>query len=86
MLSVQPAAMDQRLGRTLLEASEAYAREHGLRRIEMSVVGIRETLIAWYERRGYRRTGESIPFPYENKSLGRPNFPNLAFEILEKYL
>ena len=29
----------------------------------LSVVSVRAELIAWYERRGYRLTGETQPFP-----------------------
>lgn len=84
MLSVRPALMAQGLGRRLLAASEEYARAHGLRRIEMSVIGLRESLLAWYQRRGYRRTGQTVPFPYGNAALGKPQIPGLEFVILEK--
>ena len=86
MLSVAPDAMDQRLGRKLLEYSEAQAKTWGASRVVMTVLDVRQTLIAWYERRGYRRTGESIPFPYDNKGLGKPRLANLAFAVLEKHL
>jgi len=86
MLSVAPNAMDRGLGRTLLDHSEAYARERQAERVVMTVLDVRDSLIAWYERRGYRRTGESIPFPYENKSIGKPLRAGLTFSVLEKYL
>jgi ribosomal protein S18 acetylase RimI-like enzyme len=86
MLSVAPKAMDRQFGRKLLEYSENRAKVWGADRIVISVLDVRHTLIAWYERRGYRRTGESIPFPYENKGLGKPRLDNLAFAVLERYL
>jgi ribosomal protein S18 acetylase RimI-like enzyme len=86
MLSVSPDAMDRGFGRTLLEYSESYARERGASRMVMTVLSVRDTLIAWYQRRGYRPTGDSIPFPYENKGLGRPLSPALNFAVLEKHL
>jgi len=86
MLSVAPDAMDQGLGRKLLEHSEARAKAWGATHVVMTVLDVRHTLIAWYERRGYRRTGESIPFPYDNKGLGNPRIANLAFAVLERYL
>ena len=33
----------------------------------MTVITVREELIAWYERRGYARTGELLPFPYSDE-------------------
>jgi ribosomal protein S18 acetylase RimI-like enzyme len=86
MLTVKPDLQDRQLGRTMLAAAEAYAAERGGRRIEMTVVGIRDTLIAWYERRGYTRTGEIRPFPYDDAKFGVPRRPDLAFIVLDKTL
>ena len=84
MLCVRPDRQDRKLGRTLLTASEDYARDRGATSIRMTVIHQRETLIAWYLRRGYRVTGETIPFPYNHDRLGRPNVPGLFFEILQR--
>jgi hypothetical protein len=46
---------------------------------------VRESLIAWYERRGYRRTGETEPFPRDTR-FGEPQRPDLEFIMLEKDL
>ena len=54
--------------------------------IEMTVVHVRESLISWYERRGYRRTGETRPFPYADTRYGTPTRPDLVFIVLEKHL
>jgi len=86
LLTVRPDRQDQGLGRALLAASEAYALGQGARRIEMTVVDRRDTLIAWYERRGYRLTGERRPWPYDDPSIGRPTVPDLGFVVLEKAL
>ena len=86
MLSVRPDRQDQKLGRTLLTASEDYARTRGATSIRMTVIHQRETLIAWYRRRGYRVTGETIPFPYDHDRLGRPNVPGLFFDVLARAL
>ncbi|MEI9890137.1 MAG: hypothetical protein WDN45_05495 [Caulobacteraceae bacterium] len=59
----------------LLEAAEAAARALGARRVRMTVVNVREGLIAWYERRGYRPTGEVLPFPYDDLRFGQPTRP-----------
>jgi len=86
MLSVSPAAMNKGFGRQLLEFSEAYAQTHGADRVVMTVLHVRDELIAWYERRGYRRTGECMPFPHDNEGLGIPHRSDLAFIVLEKLL
>ena len=57
-------------GVQLLAAAEGVAKEGGARRIRMSVLNVRDTLIAWYERRGYVLTGETKPFPYGDERFG----------------
>jgi ribosomal protein S18 acetylase RimI-like enzyme len=84
MLTVRPDLQDRRLGRQLLEDAEAFAIARGARRIRMTVIAIRDTLIAWYERRGYRLTGEREPFPYEDQRFGVPNRGDIDFVVLEK--
>jgi ribosomal protein S18 acetylase RimI-like enzyme len=84
MLTVRPDLQDRRLGRLLLEDAEAFAIARGARRIRMTVVSVRDTLIAWYARRGYGPTGEREPFPYEDQRFGLPSRPDLEFVVLEK--
>ena len=84
MLTVRPDRQDQQLGRRLLSASEDFARARGGRRIRMTVVNVRDTLIAWYERRGYALTGETEPFPYGDNRYGVPNRDDLTFVVLER--
>lgn len=86
MLSVAPDLQDRRLGRRIMDAAEALVRARGGRRVRLSVVNARDALIGWYERRGYRRTGETMPFPYEDQRFGRPLRDDLEFVILEKTL
>ena len=86
LLAVQPDSQKQQLGRTLLAAAEQFARERGAHHIRMTVVHLRETLIGWYERRGYRRTSEAEPFPYEDERFGRPLRDDLHFVVLVKDL
>jgi ribosomal protein S18 acetylase RimI-like enzyme len=86
MLTVRPDIQDRGLGRTLLEAAERAVREAGGSRVRMTVVSIRDTLIAWYQRRGYALTGETRPFPYEDQRFGEPRRPDLEFVVLEKAL
>lgn len=87
MLTTRPTSQGGGLGRRLLAAAEQYAREHfGTREMSMTVITQRTELIAWYERRGYRRTGEFKPFPYGNQRFGEPRRPDLRFELLRKLL
>jgi hypothetical protein len=50
------------------------------------VISIRDELIAWYERRGYHRTGQYKPFPYGDERFGIPKRDDLRFELLVKAL
>ncbi|SRR5260370_15383693 len=84
LLTVRPDLQNRQMGRSLLAAAEGFARERGARRIRMSVVNVRKTLIAWYERRGYILTGETQPFPYGDERFGRPLRDDLHFVLLEK--
>ncbi|MBV8681599.1 MAG: GNAT family N-acetyltransferase [Caulobacteraceae bacterium] len=86
MLTVRPDLQAQGAGRRLLEAAEAYAAGQGARRIRMTVVSLRESLIAWYRRRGYEPTGETEPFPYDDERFGTPRFGGLEFIVMEKTL
>ena len=85
-LSIDPALQNGGVGRELLRAAEKYAAAGGAGVIEMTVINIREALISWYERRGYRRTGEVRAFPYGDDRFGVPMREDLAFVVLEKYL
>jgi GNAT superfamily N-acetyltransferase len=84
LLTVRPDLQNRKLGRALLAAAEQFAKECGARSMRMAVVNVRDTLIAWYERRGYALTGETQPFPYEDERFGRPLRSDLHFVVLEK--
>ena len=85
-LTVRPGLQNAGLGRGLLAAAEAWIAERGGRVVEMTVVNVRDTLIAWYERRGYALTGRVTPFPYDDARFGVPREPGLAFVTLAKTL
>ena len=84
LLNVRPELQGRQLGRRLLAAAEAAAKERGARRIRIFVLNVRDTLIAWYERRGYVLTGETKPFPYGDERVGRPLRDDLGLVMLEK--
>ena len=60
--------------------------EWGARGSTMTVIRQRPELIAWYERRGYQRTGQTRPFPYGDPRYGIPTRPDLEFIVLAKPL
>jgi ribosomal protein S18 acetylase RimI-like enzyme len=84
LLTIRPDLQKRQLGRTLLSAAEEFAKQRGARRIEMTVVNVRDTLIAWYQRRGYTVTEKTRPFPYGDDRFGRPLRDDLHFVVLEK--
>ena len=84
LFTVHPELQNRQLGRTLLAAAEHFARDHGGTTIRMTVLHVREALIAWYNRRGYQATGETEPFPYGDDRFGRPLRDDLYFIVLEK--
>jgi len=71
---------------TMLDRAEAEGLAMGADVARMTVVSVRETLIAWYERHGYRRTGETERFPYDDTRFGVPLRSDLEFVVLEKRL
>jgi ribosomal protein S18 acetylase RimI-like enzyme len=87
MFSVRPGRQGQGWGRQILAEAERLARdEWSASTMLLSVLAQRPDLIAWYERRGYRRTGETRPFPYGNERFGVPKRPDLSFAVLAKPL
>ncbi|MEV8228563.1 GNAT family N-acetyltransferase [Streptomyces sp. NPDC079167] len=87
MFAVRPQLQGAGLGKVVIAEAERTAREDwGVREMHMTVISVRADLIAWYERRGYRRTGELTPFPYGDERFGIPQRDDLAFELLVKEL
>ena len=82
MLSVDPAKQDRGIGKALVKASETYALEQHCRAIVMTVISVRKELIDWYQRLGYRDTGERKPFP-TGQPFGDPRMP-LEFIVMRK--
>ena len=87
MFSVQPQLQGSGIGKRVLAEAERLVRdEWRLHSMRMTVIDVREELIAFYERRGYRRTGVLKPFPYGDVRFGIPKRDDLRFEVLEKSL
>lgn len=85
MLTVSPDAQAGGIGRQLMAAAEQAARDRQCRTVQMTVIPQRTELIAWYERRGYRPTGETRPFPMDDPRFGLPKVP-LSFIVMEKFV
>jgi len=84
MFSVSPLAKGKGIGKKLLAAADDYAKEQNCSSIYMTVITVREKLIAWYERNGYQKTGKILPFPVDER-YGIPTQP-LEMLVLEKNL
>jgi ribosomal protein S18 acetylase RimI-like enzyme len=87
MFAVDPARQTGGVGKQVIAHAEQLARTRwGVDRMRMTVIVQREELIAFYERRGYARTGQIKPFPYGDARFGIPRRDDLRFEVLEKPL
>jgi ribosomal protein S18 acetylase RimI-like enzyme len=87
MLAVDPARQSGGVGRALLAAAQAeVVRRWDARVLQMQVFWQRAELIGWYERMGFRRTGETRPFPMDEPRMGLPLRTDLWFEVFEKPL
>lgn len=87
MFAVSPDLQGAGLGKVIIAEAERIVREAwGARQMHMTVISVRDDLIAWYERRGYRRTGRMTPFPYGDERFGIPRRAGLRFELLVKEL
>jgi ribosomal protein S18 acetylase RimI-like enzyme len=83
MLTVSPTLQANGLGKQLLNAAEAYAQSINCTAITMTVITTRTELINWYERRGYTKTGQTVPLVIPEQ-FGRLKQP-LEMYIMEKY-
>lgn len=85
MFAVRPGLQGGGLGKLIIAEAERTAKESwDVGEMHMTVISVRDDLIAWYERRGYRRTGSLTPFPYGDERFGIPQRDDLAFELLVK--
>lgn len=82
MFSVSPLLQGKGLGRELLLAAATYAKQFGCHTLTMTVISTRLELISWYERRGFKPTGETLPF-HVDKKFGTAKQP-IELIVLEK--
>jgi GNAT superfamily N-acetyltransferase len=84
MFVVRPDIQGAGIGKQLLEEAETLARKSWeVNSYVMVVITFRHELIAFYERRGYRRTGQLSEFPV-NPALWIPKVSGLKMELMEK--
>lgn len=84
MFVVEPTRQGRGIGKRLLACAERVAHwKWRVDKIVMDVITLRQELIAFYARRGYRRTGVLHEFPI-NPKMWQPKVPGLTFEMLEK--
>ncbi len=87
MFAVRPDLQGGGVGKAMLAEAERIVREEWrLPAMRMTVIDVREELIAFYQRRGYARTGIKKPFPYGDERYGVPLRGDLRFEVLHKPL
>jgi GNAT superfamily N-acetyltransferase len=82
MFAVRPGQQGSGIGRVVLREASRRAATWGCTELRMTVIRQRTDLIAWYVRRGYRPTGETLPFPYGDERFGRPRRDDLEFAVL----
>lgn len=87
MLTVDPTLQTRGFGRALIAHVEDFARRDlQAKSVKMTVISAREELISYYERRGYRRTGETREFPMHDTRFGLPKRRDFHLVVLEKPL
>ena len=87
MLVIKPVLQGQGLGKRFMHVAERFVSEEwGASRVRIWVVTLRHELIAFYQRRGYVRTGVVKPFPATDPKFGLPKVNDLQFEVMEKTL
>ncbi len=86
MFVVSPLEQGNGIGKEFMSAAETLVQQlWGAHKMWMTVITVRSELIAFYERRGYVRTGRYKPFPVDAEDHIFL-VENLQFEELEKIL
>lgn len=86
MFAIRPDLQGAGIGKHCLQQAEHLVRQRwGASTMLMTVITLRHELIAYYERRGYRRTGILKPFPTSPR-FGIPKTDGLELMVLKKTL
>ena len=82
--AVHPAFQNQGIGKKVLNLAEKYAANQlGSQKLLMVVISQRKELISFYERCGYRKTGEISEYPV-HLNVGIPAVEGVTIDLLEK--
>ncbi len=84
MLTVHPEYQNKKIGKMLLSEAEALAEFWECNNIAIEVITLRTELISWYEKRGFKKTGETKPFPMNDPRFGIPKVEKLEFLVMKK--
>jgi len=84
MLAIDPDVQAGGIGKRMLAAIDDHVRSQDGQRLRITVINLREALIAWYERNGFVRTGATEPMPTEG--IGRLLRDDMHFVVLAKGL
>jgi len=86
MIAVKPTLQNKGYGKQIIAAAEALARrEWRVVGFTMTVISLRQEVIAFYEKLGYQRTGEFKDFP-KNPDLWQPKVEGLNLQYLAKLI
>jgi ribosomal protein S18 acetylase RimI-like enzyme len=86
MFAVKPTGQSQGVGKLMMAEAERFVvREWSATKMLMDVISVRQELIAFYERRGYRLTGKTKPFPIAD-DLWTPKVNDMVLARMEKTL
>jgi GNAT superfamily N-acetyltransferase len=87
MLAVRPELQGRGIGGAIIHEAERICRdEWGTREVRLQVLHMRNDILVWYDRLGYKPNGERAPFPYGNERVGIPKRDDLEFIVLTKVL
>jgi GNAT superfamily N-acetyltransferase len=86
MLTVEPRAQAKGLGKIILQHVESVAISYGFKRIRFTVIPTRTELVAFYERRGFKATGNFEPFPEQDPKFGMPKVEGLILREYDKQI
>lgn len=83
MLAVNSELQDADTGKQMLAYAEDFAHDHfGSKKLIIAVVSARSELIAFYQRRGYQKTGMIMDYPL-SAGAGTLRHADLKIEMLE---
>lgn len=77
MLTTSPLYQGKGLGKKMISHVEDIAQRESFTEMKITVLNVRAELIAFYERRGFRATGEFEKFPDNDPAYGIPKVGGL---------